>query len=158
MADDGFQKVGMTGETGGLDVALKWIKSNWTILSFLAVGAVYMIRTDSDIKNEFENIDVRFEQLSDKAEKRADVADKFYAAQRDLNLPIRVQNLETQVRDILVLIQRGQERQEASAAGINDKLQAISVQVNVVASKVDDLRADTPRKTNLLFTPRPATK
>lgn len=158
MADEGLGHTSARNETEGFDVALKWIKSNWTILAMLGGVAVYMIQTDRDTKHAFENINMRFEQMSVKAEKRADVADEFYKRQADLNLPIRVQNLEAQVRDMMALLQRGQERQEASVAGINDKLQAISVQVNVVASKVDDLRADVPRKTNLLFTPRPSAK
>lgn len=136
-------------------MAINWIKSNWTILAMLGGIGVYMIQTDRDTKNNFENIDKAISSIKDTATERANIADDRYAEQDKLNLPIRVANLESQVRDILVLIQRGQDRQEQTTAQIAEKLQNISIQVSVVASKVDDLKGGSPRKTNLLFSPRP---
>lgn len=139
-------EVNPDNSTGNVDMTLRWIKSNWTILAFLGGLAVYQVRNDNDTKHEFKNLNSDITEMRQTAAGRSQVADSFYKKVDDL--APRVANIERAQEQFMRLFERSVERSEASNEALRKDLQGISVQVSVVASKVDDLRSVAPRKTS----------
>jgi len=132
--------------TGNVDMALRWIKSNWTVLAFLGGLAVYQVRNNNDTKHEFKNLNQDISEIKSTAAGRSQLADTFYRKVDDL--APRVANIEKAQEQLVRLFERSVERAETSNEALRKDLQGISIQVSVVSSKVDDLRQTSPRKTS----------
>lgn len=141
-------------EPGNLPMPLQWVKSNWTIISALGLMAwggyssIDAMR-DTQISQGRELIEIRKQM-----EERADVADRRYReANEDAkaeNLPNRVKILEAQQTEFRDLFRQFQAGQIAQFEALKDGFADIKTDLRVVASKVDDLRSETPRKTNFI--------
>jgi len=132
--------------TGNVDMALRWIKSNWTILAFLGGLAVYQVRNDNDTKHDLKNLNQDIAEIKQTAAGRSQIADSFYKKVDDLTP--RVSNIEKSQEQLARMFERSVERADANSEAVRKDLQSISVQVSVVSSKVDDLRSSAPRKTS----------
>lgn len=140
----------MQDNMGGVDdfMPLRWIKSNWTVLSFLGVMAVSGIVGFRDVQNDLKNLSSELLNIVDTAKDRSTKADDFYKTITEENLPLRVKMLEDQAREMreaLAAFQRGQSDQLQL---VRDGFSDLRTQVLVVSSKVDDLRQQQPQKTN----------
>jgi len=129
---------------------LQWIKSNWTILA--ALGIIFLKGYDGLQEQKIQGKDI--ESIRIQMEQRADVADARYAkdaaeAKAD-NLPNRVKMLEQSQQEFRELFRQFQAGQVAQFEVLRDGFADIKTEVRVVSSKVDDLRAEGPRKTNFI--------
>lgn len=141
-------------EAGTLPMPLSWIKSNWTILSALGLmtwgGYSYI-----DTIRETQKMQGRdLVEIRQQMDQRAIVADKRYeesvADAKAENLPNRVKMLEQQQTEFRDLFRQFQAGQVAQFEALRDGFADIKTEVRVVSSKVDDLRSETPRKTNFI--------
>jgi len=139
-----------SSEPGHMHLSLQWIKSNWTVLALL--GVMFLKGYDGLQEQKIQGKAI--EGIHEQMEQRAAVADARYArdeAQAKVdNLPNRVNMLEQQQQDFLNLFRQFQAGQVAQSEALRDGLADIKTEVRVVASKVDDLRSEAPRKTNLI--------
>lgn len=141
-------------ETGNLHMPLQWVKSNWTILSVLAVMAYggYKSVTDMQYTQVTQGHDIN--EIRKTIDDRAALAEKRYAESvaedKAENIPMRVRVLEQQQAEMREMFRQFQAGQVAQFEALKEGFSDIKSEVRVVSSKVDDLREQRPQKT--LFT------